>query len=47
MDKIAAGFPPLAERIRPKNLNEFVGQEHLVGEGKILRQMIEADQLFL
>ena len=46
MDKITASFPPLAERIRPKNLSEFVGQEHLVGEGKILRQMIEADQLF-
>jgi len=46
MDRITASSPPLAERIRPKNLSEFVGQEHLVGEGKILRQMLEADQLF-
>lgn len=36
---------PLAERIRPKTLKEFVGQEHLVGEGGILRQLIEKDQI--
>ncbi len=36
---------PLAERIRPKNLNEFVGQEHLTGEGKPIRLMIENDTL--
>ncbi|MFA6152688.1 MAG: replication-associated recombination protein A [Chitinophagaceae bacterium] len=32
---------PLAERMRPKSLNTFVGQEHLVGEGRVLSQMIE------
>jgi len=37
---------PLADRIRPKVFDEFVGQEHLVGKGKILRQMVEKDQLF-
>lgn len=36
---------PLAERMRPKNLDEFVGQEHLVGEGKILRRLIEEDKV--
>jgi putative ATPase len=32
---------PLAERMRPKNLGEFIGQEHLVGPGKVLEQMIQ------
>ena len=32
---------PLAERLRPKTLNDYIGQKHLVGEGAILRQMIE------
>ena len=36
---------PLAARMRPKTLDEFVGQEHLVGEGMLLRQMIERDQI--
>ena len=36
---------PLAERLRPKTLNEYIGQKHLVGEGAILRQMIENDNL--
>src|SRR4030043_728289 len=36
---------PLADQIRPKNLKEFVGQEHLVGEKGIIRQLIESDQL--
>jgi putative ATPase len=36
---------PLAARMRPRNFEEFVGQEHLVGEGTILRRVIEADQL--
>ena len=31
---------PLAERVRPQSLDEFIGQEHLVGEGKVLSQMI-------
>ena len=33
--------PPLAERLRPNNIEEYVGQEHLVGEGKVLRNMLE------
>ena len=37
--------PPLAERMRPRSLGEFCGQEHLLGPGKALRKMIEADQL--
>ena len=36
---------PLANRVRPSNLDEFVGQEHLLGPGKILREIIENDQL--
>ena len=36
---------PLANRVRPNTLAEFVGQEHLLGEGKILRQLILADQV--
>lgn len=34
-------FAPLAERMRPRSLDEFVGQSHLVGEGRILRRLIE------
>ncbi|MFG0327182.1 MAG: replication-associated recombination protein A [Phycisphaerales bacterium JB037] len=36
---------PLAVRIRPKTLDEVVGQDHLLGEGKLLRRMIEADAI--
>ena len=36
---------PLAERLRPKTLNEYIGQRHLVGEGAVLRQMIESGTL--
>jgi len=36
---------PLAERLRPRTLAEFVGQEHIVGEGKVLRRAIETDEL--
>lgn len=32
---------PLAERMRPKSLNEYVGQEHLVGQGSVLRKLID------
>ncbi|MDR2770691.1 MAG: AAA family ATPase, partial [Clostridiales Family XIII bacterium] len=35
---------PLAVRLRPRNLDEFVGQTHLLGEGKVMRQLIDADQ---
>src|SRR3990172_2351734 len=36
---------PLAARMRPRDLSEFIGQEHIVGEGRVLRKAIEADQL--
>ncbi len=36
---------PLAERLRPKNLDEYIGQKHLVGQGAILRQMIESGNI--
>ena len=36
---------PLATRLRPSSLEEFTGQEHLLGKGKILRQLIEKDQI--
>ena len=36
---------PLAARMRPRDLSEFVGQQHLVGEGKVLRNLIERDSL--
>ena len=35
---------PLASRIRPDTLDGFVGQKHLIGEGKVLRNLIEKDQ---
>ena len=37
---------PLAARMRPTTLAEYVGQEHIIGEGKLLRRAIEADRLF-
>lgn len=37
---------PLAARMRPRTLEEFVGQEHIVGEGRLLRRAIETDRLF-
>jgi len=36
---------PLAARMRPRNLAEFVGQEHFLGEGKLLRRLLKADRL--
>lgn len=36
---------PLAARMRPRDLSEYVGQEHLLGEGKVLRRLIENDQI--
>src|SRR5687767_9114496 len=41
LDRVA----PLAVRMRPRNLDEFVGQEHFLGPGKLLRRMLEADRL--
>jgi putative ATPase len=37
---------PLAARMRPRTLDEYIGQEHILGEGKLLRRAIEADRLF-
>src|ERR1700686_1852881 len=42
-DSAAQGAPPLAHPMRPRTLDEFVGQEHLVGPGKPLRVQIERD----
>ena len=36
---------PLADRMRPRTLDEFIGQEHIVGPGRLLRRAIEADRL--
>jgi putative ATPase len=36
---------PLADRMRPKVLDDFIGQGHLVGKGAVLRQAIESDQV--
>jgi putative ATPase len=40
-----AGFAPLAVRMRPERLEDFVGQEHFAGAGKLLRRMLEAGHL--
>ena len=36
---------PLAERLRPRTLDEYIGQQHLVGEGAVLRKMIDAGRI--
>ena len=36
---------PLAARLRPQTLEEYVGQTHLLGKGKVLRRLIERDQI--
>ena len=43
--QIAKTRAPLADRMRPRNLDEFIGQKHIVGPGKLLRRAIEADSL--
>ncbi len=40
-----AAAAPLAERMRPRSLNEFAGQQHILGPGKLLRRAIEADRI--
>ncbi|HPJ38804.1 MAG TPA: replication-associated recombination protein A, partial [Spirochaetota bacterium] len=37
---------PLAERMRPVTIEDYVGQSHLMDEGKIIRQMLERDSVF-
>jgi len=44
-DYLGQASRPLADRMRPRTLEEFLGQEHLVGKGRLLRRAIEADQL--
>jgi putative ATPase len=44
-DQTANTAAPLATRMRPRSLEEFVGQEHILGPGKLLRRAIEADRL--
>jgi putative ATPase len=39
------GYPPLAERMRPITLDQYIGQKHLVGDGAVLRKMIEKGTL--
>ncbi len=43
--KSAKKYHPLAVRMRPRDLNEFVGQTHILGEGKLLRRAIDADRI--
>jgi putative ATPase len=42
---IADNTAPLADRLRPRSLEEYIGQEHLLGAGKMLRRLIEEDRL--
>lgn len=45
-ESVGDAMRPLAARMRPRTLDEFVGQEHIVGEGKLLRRAIASDKLF-
>ncbi len=44
--KAADASRPLADRLRPRNLAEFIGQHHVVGEGTLIRKAIEQDRIF-
>jgi len=44
--KASAASKPLAERMRPKSLDEFIGQSHVVGNGTLIRKAIEKDRIF-
>jgi putative ATPase len=44
-EEAVSASAPLAARMRPRTLDEFVGQEHILGPGKLLRRAIEADRL--
>ncbi len=41
----ASTRPPLAERMRPRTLEDFIGQKHILGEGRLLRRAIQADRM--
>lgn len=45
MEKNLMKASPLADRMRPRNLNEFVGQDHVIGDGKYLSRLIKSDRL--
>jgi putative ATPase len=45
-EKAMAGLAPLAERMRPRDLDEFIGQGHILGTGRVLRKAIEKGDLF-
>ncbi len=44
-NQITSAEAPLADRLRPQKLDEFVGQEHILGHGRLLRRAIQADRL--
>jgi len=44
-DNILRASAPLADRMRPRTLDEYIGQEHIIGEGRLLRRAIQIDQL--
>ncbi|MCB0311222.1 MAG: AAA family ATPase, partial [Bdellovibrionales bacterium] len=43
--KLIESEQPLAARMRPRTLDEYIGQDHIVGPGRLLRRAIQADQL--
>jgi putative ATPase len=43
--KITEESAPLAARMRPQTLDQFIGQEHIIGQGRLLRRAISLDQL--
>lgn len=45
LEKNKSSYQPLSERLRPESLDDFVGQDHVVGEGKLLNRLIKADKL--
>jgi len=42
---LSGAMSPLADRMRPRELKDYIGQEHLLGEGKLLRRMLEQDSI--
>ncbi|MFP4014979.1 MAG: AAA family ATPase [Chitinispirillaceae bacterium] len=44
-EKLLTSNSPLADRMRPRTLDEYIGQEHIIGEGRLLRRAIQIDQL--
>lgn len=46
MNENMAHDAPLADRMRPQTLDEIIGQDHIIGEGRLLRRAIQADRLF-